>query len=159
MRIRPAEAGDIEAILAIERAVPQAPHWPIAEYRAMLLPAQDALKRCLLVAEMTSEDQAIGVGFAVGKAIRLGDEILGELESVAVTPQARRAGVGRSLCAAVLDWCSRQGAQSIELEVRAGGAAAQSLYTGLGFVKTGTRRDYYRDPVEDAVLMYLKLQV
>ena len=156
MRIRPARAGDIEAIFAIERAAQQAPHWPIAAYRAMLNPTQHELKRHLQVAETTAD--ACLVGFAVGKVVRLGDETVGELESVAVAPLARRAGVGRSLCTAVLDWCRQAQAQSVELEVRAGSVGAQALYTELGFLVTGTRRGYYRYPTEDALLMYLELR-
>ena len=45
----------------------------------------------------------------------------------------------------------------MELEVRAGSAGAIGLYEGLGFVGVGRRRGYYRDPVDDAVLMRLDL--
>ena len=39
------------------------------------------------------------------------------------------------------------------LEVRAGNAAARALYERLGFVVVGERRKYYREPVEDALIM------
>jgi ribosomal-protein-alanine N-acetyltransferase len=45
----------------------------------------------------------------------------------------------------------------LELEVRAGRAGAIALYTGLGFVIVGRRRRYYREPVDDALLMRLDL--
>jgi len=87
----------------------------------------------------------------------MGSESSSELESVAVSSDARRAGVGRSLCAAVIEWCRTQGAAEIELEVRAGSAGAIALYLGLGFVAEGRRSGYYREPTDDGVLMRLKL--
>ena len=96
---------------------------------------------------------------AVGKVAAAGEEILAELESVAVDPRERRKGAGRALCVAVMVWCKRMGAGTMELEVRAGGEAAIALYEGLGFVKTGQRRSYYREPVDDALLMKLDLRI
>jgi ribosomal-protein-alanine N-acetyltransferase len=112
------------------------------------------VRRCFVVAEIGEKL----LGFAVGKVIlsAAGDGT-GELESVAVDETARRRGVGRSLCEAVVDWSRGQGAAEIELEVRAGSAGAIALYAGLGFVVVGRRGGYYRDPDEDAVLMQLKL--
>jgi ribosomal-protein-alanine N-acetyltransferase len=82
---------------------------------------------------------------------------LGELESVVVGVSARRSGVGRILCEAVVRWCRERGATEVELEVRAGSVGAMALYKGLGFVAVGERAGYYRDPVEDALLMQLRL--
>jgi ribosomal-protein-alanine N-acetyltransferase len=75
------------------------------------------------------------------------------LESVAVGMDWRRLGVAKALCLAVLGWCRERGAEVVELEVRAGGVGAIALYEGLGFAVTGGRAQYYREPVEDAVLM------
>ncbi len=119
----------------------------------MLAPASGAVRRCLFVAE---SERGL-VGFAVGKVIGMGLESSSELESVAVSSDARRTGVGRSLCAAVIEWCRTQGAAEIELEVRAASAGAIALYLGLGFVVEGGRPEYYREPTDDAVLMRLKL--
>jgi ribosomal-protein-alanine N-acetyltransferase len=44
------------------------------------------------------------------------------------------------------------------LELRAGNTVAQSLYEKAGFVPVGKRRNYYSDPVEDAVTMTAQLQ-
>jgi ribosomal-protein-alanine N-acetyltransferase len=83
---------------------------------------------------------------------------VGELESVVVADAARRAGIGRVLCGAVIDWCLSQDATEIALEVRAGSAGAIALYQGLRFVEVGRRAGYYSEPEEDALLMRLKLQ-
>jgi len=93
------------------------------------------------------------VGFAVGAAAG----ICGELESVVVDVGWRRGGIGRALCAAVVEWCRGRGADAVELEVRAGSGGAIALYGELGFVEMGRRRGYYREPEADAVLMRLEL--
>jgi ribosomal-protein-alanine N-acetyltransferase len=110
------------------------------------------------------------VGFSVGKLIGAESDCVGELESVVVDGEARRCGVGRALCEAVVKWCRSEGAAEIELEVRAGSAGAIALYDGLGFVAVGRRRGYYpgicglgnglgydQGQAEDALLMRLEL--
>ena len=41
----------------------------------------------------------------------------------------------------------------LTLEVRASNHKAISLYTKNGFVQEGRRKDYYKDPKEDAIIM------
>jgi [ribosomal protein S18]-alanine N-acetyltransferase len=130
-----------------------APHWAEAEYAGMLREDGGAMRRRLLVAE--GQDGL--VGFAVGKMVGVGPGSVAELESVAVRAEARRIGVAMALCAAVVAWCRELGAGTLELEVREGNEAAIGLYSGLGFVVVGRRRGYYREPVEDAVLMRMEL--
>jgi ribosomal-protein-alanine N-acetyltransferase len=155
LRVRVAEAADLGGVMALERAVAEAPHWGEREYAAMVGvdEAGSAVRRCFFVAEVEGRL----LGFAVGKVIRSDGEGVGELESVAVKAEARRGGVGKALCAAVADWCKRQGVRMLELEVRAGSGGAIALYAGLGFVVAGRRVGYYRAPVEDALLMRLDL--
>jgi ribosomal-protein-alanine N-acetyltransferase len=153
-RVRTAEMADLPGVVALEREIAEAPHWVEAEYAAIVRAGVDgSVRRCLLVAE--AEGRLLG--FAVGKVIGLGADGVAELESVAVEAAARRGGVGRALCRAVVAWCRGQGAAALELEVRAGSRGAIALYAGLGFVVAGRRAAYYREPVEDAVLMRLDL--
>jgi ribosomal-protein-alanine N-acetyltransferase len=111
------------------------------------------MRRCFFVAEVEGRL----LGFSVGKVIGLGAGAVAELESVAVDGSVRRLGVGRALCEAVVSCCRAQGAEALELEVRAGSDGAIALYTSLGFSATGRRGGYYLEPVEDAVLMRLNL--
>jgi ribosomal-protein-alanine N-acetyltransferase len=155
-RVRVAGAADLAGVVTLERAIAEAPHWVEAEYAAIVDAAGDvdgAVRRCLLVAER--EERLLG--FAVGKVIGWGTGGVGELESVAVDPAVRRGGVGRALCRAVVEWCRQKGAASVDLEVRAESRGAIALYAGLGFVASGRRGWYYKDPAEDAVLMRLDL--
>jgi [ribosomal protein S18]-alanine N-acetyltransferase len=156
VRVRAASAVDLVGVVALERAVTEAPHWVEAEYRAIVDDAGkagDAVGRCLFVAER--EGQLLG--FAVGKVLVSEGVSLAELESVAVDAGARRGGVGRMLCEAVVGWCRERGAMEMELEVRARSAGAIALYEGLGFVTVGRRAGYYREPSDDALLMQLRL--
>jgi ribosomal-protein-alanine N-acetyltransferase len=50
-----------------------------------------------------------------------------------------------------------QGVREVMLEVRAGNKAAQGFYRFLGFAEEGRRPAYYADPVEDAILMRLRI--
>jgi ribosomal-protein-alanine N-acetyltransferase len=154
--IRVAEVGDVAGVVALERVIAEAPHWATGQYAAMVVDdVGGAVRRCFFIGE--AEGRLLG--FAVGKVIGSDDEGVAELESVVVETSARRRGVGKALCAAVADWCRGRGAAALELEVRAGSVGAIALYAGLGFVVIGRRVGYYRDPVEDALLMRLDLIV
>jgi len=156
-QIRRAHKEDLEAVIALERKTTNAPHWAESDYRSAIEGAPStALQRCLLLAEQEGGDHRIDlIGFAVGKAIGSGVEATAELESVVVVEQARRSGVGRALCAAIIQWCRELDIPKVDLEVRSSNHGAVTLYTGLGFAPIGVRRGYYRDPEEDAVLMQI----
>ena len=76
-----------------------------------------------------------------------------ELENIAVVPEARRAGVARTLLVDLLETCALRGVLRVALEVRASNDAAQALYREYGFRLAGFRRGYYRQPLEDGILM------
>ncbi|MBS1801630.1 MAG: ribosomal protein S18-alanine N-acetyltransferase [Acidobacteria bacterium] len=146
LEIRAARVEDIASVMVLERAVEGAPHWSEQEYAAMLTPCEGVVvRRRLIVAD---RDSTL-IGFAVAKVI--GD--VGELESVAVAAGERRNGVGLALCEAAIEWCRGQQVEAVELEVRSKNEAAAALYKELGFTDAGVRKAYYRDPVDDAVLM------
>jgi len=93
------------------------------------------------------------VGFAVASLV--GQQT--ELETIAVAAEGQRQGVGAKLFAALRVELRGAGAQEIILEVRASNHPALGLYRALGFAAAGRRPRYYADPVEDAVLMELRL--
>ncbi len=150
--------GDIEGVIALERQIETLPHWALSQYLAALASAETSTRgvgtwRCLFVA---TGDGALA-GVAVGRVTALDAEVLAELESVGVGNSARRKGVARALCEAVIEWARGQGAAEIELEVRSRSDGAIELYRGLGFEGAGMRKRYYRAPQDDAVLMRLDL--
>lgn len=77
----------------------------------------------------------------------------GYLDNVAVFPNARRQGAGRALVGALLTYAKAHGGSFVTLEVRPSNAAAIALYESLGFAAAGRRRHFYRDPMEDALLL------
>ena len=94
------------------------------------------------------------IGFFAGWIIE--DEL--HVNNVAAHQDFRRIGVGRSLMEAAMDEASSRGVSHVILEVRASNEAAQLLYKDLGFSFIGRRRDYYRLPTEDALVMKLKFR-
>lgn len=80
------------------------------------------------------------------------------VDNIAVFPQLRRAGIGRALTEALIARARERDAEFVTLEVRASNAAARSLYGSLGFREAGLRRDFYRRPAEDALILTLRLR-
>lgn len=74
------------------------------------------------------------------------------LMNVAVDPGHRREGIARALMEELI---GRLGGDArLTLEVRPSNAPAISLYERFGFLGAGTRRSYYQDNGEDALIMW-----
>ena len=78
----------------------------------------------------------------------------GEVTNVAVDRSFRRRGVAKLLLAEVLREGKKQGIEAFTLEVRAGNEAAIRLYETFGFQKDGSRKNFYENPTEDALIMW-----
>jgi ribosomal-protein-alanine N-acetyltransferase len=74
------------------------------------------------------------------------------LMNVAVDPEVRRRGLGTMLLEEMLERAGRD--EAYTLEVRTSNAAAIALYERFGFRPAGTRRRYYADTGEDALIMW-----
>ena len=87
-------------------------------------------------------------------------EICGEgyVTNVAVLPQFRRLGIGRELLRAAMEGARTRGCAFLSLEVRVHNADAIRLYEKLGFRMQGLRKNFYRNPTEDACIytIYIK---
>ena len=138
--VGPAVAGDAAALASLARAS-ALPGWSEASLRA-------AFSDPAMIARVARSSPGRACGFAVARCAA--DEV--EILLVAVTPAARRRGVGTALLAAALGEALRAGAVAAHLEVRASNAAAIGLYRRFGFVAVGRRPRYY-GATEDAVLM------
>ena len=77
----------------------------------------------------------------------------GQIINVAVHPDARRRGVGRSLMEAAETYAKERGIVFLSLEVRESNIAARSLYSSLGWEEQGIRKGFYSHPVENACVM------
>lgn len=82
----------------------------------------------------------------------LSDE--GELERIAVDAKWRRLGVGRKLMEAMENFAENHQVSAVTLEVRSQNTAARRLYESYGFQEAGIRKRYYRNPDDDAVIMW-----
>jgi len=80
-----------------------------------------------------------------------------DVHNLAVHPNCRRQGIGRSLLSVTIGEARIRGLSRISLEVRRSNVSAQSLYWSLGFVTRGVRRGYYLDNGEDALVMVLEM--
>lgn len=80
----------------------------------------------------------------------------GEIERIAVLPEYRRQGAGRKLMDAMVDHARKHQVYAIALEVRSGNAAARNLYESYGFAGEAVRKGYYRNPPEDAIIMWMR---
>ena len=84
--------------------------------------------------------------------------VLGETDmmNIAVHPDYRRRGVAETLVNALVDALKGKGSHCLTLEVRASNTPAQKLYEKMGFAQVGLRKNYYRNPKEDARILQKK---
>jgi ribosomal-protein-alanine N-acetyltransferase len=128
MKIRPATPDDLPAIASIQGTT----SWPPADY----------LNYDCLVAEVNGRV----AGFLVAREVApLEREVL----YIAVDAAQRRSGIARGLMEHAL--ASFPGAWF--LEVRETNITARTLYESVGFHDAGRRQEYYRNPVEAAIVM------
>ena len=80
------------------------------------------------------------------------------INNLAVRPELRRRGLGSQLLEAIIAEARRLGAGTLSLEVRRSNLAAQRLYLRAGFREEAVRKSYYTQPVEDALVLSLKIK-
>ena len=76
-----------------------------------------------------------------------------DMMNVAVHPDFRRRGIAEALVMALWNRLKDKGSCKLTLEVRLSNEPAKTLYEKLGFVQVGCRRNYYRNPKEDALIL------
>jgi ribosomal-protein-alanine N-acetyltransferase len=150
VRIRPMTPADLDRVIEIERSLEQAPHWSRETWIAALNPLA-ALNRIALLAEDPRSKNV--AAFAVASLL----PPQAELEMIAVAPELQRHGLARLLFATLTNELQTRQVTEVSLEVRASNRPALALYRHLSFLETALRPRYYADPVEDAVLMSLRL--
>jgi ribosomal-protein-alanine N-acetyltransferase len=76
-----------------------------------------------------------------------------DMMNIAVHPDYRRCGVAQQLVVQLVADLKRRGSRCLTLEVRASNDPARKLYEKLGFQQIGLRKNYYRNPREDALIL------
>ena len=140
--IRAVRAGDLAALLAIERATFADP-WSQAGFAGAL-----GVYGSLLLCACEPPAGEV-VGYVV--AWFVADE--GQIANLAVLARTRGQGVGGQLLDATLAAAAARDVTRVTLEVRESNTAALALYRSRGFSPVGRRPGYYRSPEEDAVVL------
>ncbi|WP_411676405.1 ribosomal protein S18-alanine N-acetyltransferase [Caproicibacter sp.] len=78
------------------------------------------------------------------------------VDNIAVFPAFRRRGVGRALTRGLIGRARGRNAEFLSLEVRPSNTAAVALYQSLGLRPAGRRKNFYRNPTEDALILTLR---
>jgi ribosomal-protein-alanine N-acetyltransferase len=116
-----------------------------------------------LLSEIYNGDSYFAVARGESSSSLLGFVILrqvadeGELLQIAVSRSARRRGVADMLMGSAFDYAKENAVKSIFLEVRKSNGAAIGLYQKHDFKQVRFRKDYYSNPVEDALIMIKEL--
>lgn len=76
------------------------------------------------------------------------------ITTIAVLPEYRRKHIAEVLLKTIIDECYRDMVKFITLEVRVSNLPAKGLYEKYGFKSLGTRKGYYQDNNEDALIMW-----
>ena len=135
----------------LEQRAETAAHWTQREYDALF--AMDAPARIALVAVSESNAQQV-CGFVI---TRCGlDEW--EIENVVVADEQQRLGIGTKLIRNLLRLAQTSHATSVLLEVRESNLTARGLYEKLGFSEKARRKNYYRDPPEDGLILQISIK-
>ena len=144
--IRPAGLADVLSVGLIERQSFSDP-WGSREFTTAL----ESPQTIFLVA---ADSLGIVCGYAI--AIAVADEA--EILNLAVQPERRGERIGSRLLDAALAELGSRGATNVYLEVRESNETARRLYESRGFDEVSRRRRYYRNPVEDALILQLAMQ-
>ncbi len=143
--IRAFGEADAGAATAILRASPEAAQWTEWGFKELL--------GWRGVVALVSEEERKASGFIIGRQAAAEAEIL----NLAVMPARRRKGEGGALLKAVLDEFRARQVSRVFLDVRESNEGGIAFYARHGFLKSGRRASYYRDPQEAAIVMERKL--
>jgi [ribosomal protein S18]-alanine N-acetyltransferase len=124
-------------------------YWSINDYRNELQRKESIFRKCSNVPGDIN-------GFVVGRIIpstSAANLYDAEIYNIAVAEGSRRRGVGCLLMNDFLNECVKKGIKSVWLEVRRSNESAIEFYTRSGFFQISVRRAFYKDPVEDAIVM------
>ena len=141
MEIVNMNASHVEAVAAIEKECFGADAWSLRSVTS-------ELENCLALWLVAVEDGRVA-GYVGSQTVCNETDMM----NVAVTADFRRRGIGEALVLALVEELKAMDSHSLTLEVRASNAPAIGLYGKLGFQQTGLRKNYYRNPREDALIL------
>lgn len=93
------------------------------------------------------------IGKIVGYCIVYTADDEADIARIAVLKESRRFGIASELIHALDVICWENQIQIIMLDVRVSNDGARAFYEKHGFTQDGIRENYYKNPIEDAILM------
>ncbi|WP_353826766.1 ribosomal protein S18-alanine N-acetyltransferase [Agromyces sp. SYSU T0242] len=148
LMLRRAGGDDLDALMRLERSTFATDAWPESAMRSEL--SSEHTYYLVAVDDAAPREPVAYAGLLAPRGSGQGD-----IQTIAVHPAHRGAGLGRALMHALIDEARRRGASELFLEVRADNPVARSLYVSLGFAEIGVRRGYYQPDGVDAIAMRL----
>jgi [ribosomal protein S18]-alanine N-acetyltransferase len=142
--IRPIALEDADALAALESRCVGAARWGETAYRNF---GDNG------ITGWAARRGNVVLGFVLVRAVA--DEM--EIMNLAVDQDARRQGIAARLLAHAIEVVKRANVERVYLEVRESNSDARAFYSARGFTEQGRRKDYYSQPVEDALLLALRL--
>ena len=127
--LRRATPADLDAIMHLERATFVDDAWPADAMRREL----ESEHGYYLVAVDGEADAPGAALFGYGGLLAPAGSGQGDVQTIAVEPARRGAGLGRALMEALLAEARRRDAEFVFLEVRADNPVAMRLYESLGY--------------------------
>ena len=98
---------------------------------------------------LVAEDEGRVAGYIGSQTVM--DET--DMMNVAVHPDYRKQGIATALIVGLVEELRKMGSHSLTLEVRASNDNAIRVYQRLDFQQVGCRKNYYRNPKEDALIL------
>jgi len=142
LEIRRLSYSDLPQVIAVERRAFPTP-WSLAMF---VLELSKPSGVCLA---------AVRDGEVAGHLICSRYDTVWHLMNIAVDPRVQRKGIATALLSALIEELdAADGGAPLTLEVRPTNRAAIALYERFGFRSAGTRRRYYQDNGEDALIMW-----
>jgi ribosomal-protein-alanine N-acetyltransferase len=141
VRIRPLTVARLDEVLEIERVSFSDP-WSREMFRSELMIGGGTYAR------LAERDGAL-VGYLC--AVLVADEA--HVGNLAVDPSERRQGVAQLLLDDLVEAARSRGARRVTLEVRESNENARKFYYKNDFIDIAIRKNYYRNPSEDAIVM------
>ena len=76
-----------------------------------------------------------------------------DMMNIAVRPECRCRGIAAALIGELVNQLREHGSHVLRLEVRESNVPAIALYESMGFTQLGLRKNYYRNPKENALIL------
>ena len=141
--IREMNLADVDSVCVLEEMAFSMP-WHKESFIEMI-ENKDALY-------LVADDERAGVVGCCGVRSIVGE---GDITNVVVHPDFRKKGVAFDMLTQLLFRGEKEfGIKEFTLEVRYSNIGAIHLYEKLGFVSEGIRKNFYEEPVEDALIMW-----